>query len=326
MDRPDVALFGRKDDKQLLALAREVDAAGGTPIPLNLGFDEKLASPVALGSGRAVWDGVDFTNIQSVAIRASAPSTLPALPPVFNAAFQAEWRVKYIREQEYQSLAYSFFSVLGAQGKLVVNPLTAYIDHNAKAQFYERMRAQGFVFPKTLTTNEPERAIAFVREMKEVVVKPGIGIGSTRRLREDQLARMEEFALCPVTMQEYVAGRTIRVHVVGDAVVLALKILTDEIDSRTGTKGFEYYRLPEEEERKIARANRMLGLHFAAWDVLAAEDGRFVYLDCNPGPYLMWIGEQNVKAVYGQLAQYLVTFAQTRSIAEASARVQPVRK
>ncbi len=326
MPRPLIGLFGRKDDKQLLALAREVDTAGGDPTLFNIGLEERLASPVQLGSRGLAWGNVDFAGIDAVYIRATAPGTLPAMPPVFNAAFHTEWRAKYIREQDYQSFTYSFFAALGVQGKLVVNPLTAYIDHNAKAQFYERMRAQGFVFPKTLTTNDPADAIAFVREMKEVVVKPGIGIGSTRRLREDQLTRTDEISIAPVTMQEYVAGRTIRVHIVGDTVVLALKILTDEIDSRTGTKGFEYFRLPDEEEKKIARANRVLGLHFAAWDVIAAEDGRFVYLDCNPGPYLMWIGAENVRAVYSQLANYLITFSQTHTIPEASARVQPCRR
>lgn len=326
MDRPSIALFGKTDDKQLLALGREVEAAGGTPVLLNVGLDERSAPAVSLGQGCMRWNNVDFTNIHSMYLRGTAPNTLPALPPVMNATFQSEWRTRYVREQEYMAFSYSFFSMLAAQGKLVINPFTTYIDHNAKAQFYEKMRAQGFPFPRTLTTNDPERASAFVREMKEVVVKPGIGIGSTRRLRDDQLSRTEEFTMCPVTMQEYIKGRTVRVHVVGDTVVLSLKILTDEIDSRTRTKGFEYTQLSDEEEKRIARANRALDLHFAAWDVIAGEDGRIYYLDCNPGPYVMWIGPDNVRAVYGELAKYMITFANTKSVAEASKAVAPHRK
>jgi len=322
MDKPSIALFCKKDDKQLLALSHAVSQEGGSPICLNIGLDERGAPPVALGEAM-LWDGVDFASVESVYIRATVPNTLPSLPPMMNATMFSEWRTRYVREQEYQSFTYSFFELLAARGKLVVNPLSAYVHHNAKAQFYERMRAEGVPFPRTLTTNDPARARAFVKEMGEVVVKPGIGIGSTRRLREDQLERTEDIPLCPVTIQEFFRGQTHRVHVVGDTVVLALRIINDEVDSRTQTKGFEYAKLPEAMARNLARANRLLGLHFAAWDVILADDGRYACLDCNPGPYLMWIGPDFVQAVYRQLARYLITYAHTHSVAAASAQVAP---
>ncbi|MGD0088860.1 MAG: ATP-grasp domain-containing protein [Planctomycetota bacterium] len=323
MEKPRIALFGKKDDKQLLALARAVEGEGGSPLLLNIGLAEAGAPPVVLSARLASWDGHDFANIESVYVRGAAPNTLPALPPLLNPTFYSEWRTRYVREQEYQAVAYSFFELLAAGGKLVVNPLSSYVHHNSKAQFYERMRAHGIQFPRTLTTNDPARAGAFVRELRQVVVKPGIGVGSTRRLREDQLGRCEDIALAPVTMQEFVQGQTYRVHVVGDTVVLSLRILNDAVDSRTETKGFEYARLPVAAERDLVRANRLLGIHFAAWDVILADDGRAVCLDCNPGPYLMWIGQEFVRAVYGQLARYLVAYARTRSLAQASARVAP---
>jgi len=326
MDRPTIALFGKVDNKQILALAKEVEACGGTPMPIDMGLEEAGAPAVSLGQGRMMWNATDFGPIQSMYIRGTVPNTLPVMPPVMNATFHSEWRTRYIREQEYQAFTYSFFEMLAAQGKLVINPLTTYIDHNAKAQFYEKMRALGFSFPKTLTTNDPVAARAFVREMGEVVVKPGIGVGSTRRLREDQLEREEEFGHGPVTMQKCINGKTVRVHVVADTVVLSLKILNDEIDSRTRTKGFEYMRLPEAEEKKIARANRALNLHFAAWDVIQSDDGKLYYLDCNPGPYVMWIGPENVTAVFSQLAHYMIHFAKSGSLAEASASVQACRR
>lgn len=323
MSSPIIALFGKKDDKQLLALAKAVNDEGATPLLFNIGLPERGAPPVALGSQRLTWDGVDLAAIESLYIRGAAPNTLPSLPPMLNAASYSEWRTRHVREQEYQSFAYSFFELLAARGKLVVNPLSSYVHHNSKAQFYERMRAEGLQFPRTLTTNDPARARAFVQEMREVVVKPGIGVGSTRRLREDQLARTEDIALAPVTMQEFLRGQTYRVHVVADTVVLSLRIINDEVDSRTQTKGFEFARLPDAVERGIVRGNRLLGIHFAAWDVMLTDDGRLVGLDCNPGPYLMWIGPAFVRAVYQQLARYLLTFAQTHSVAEASARVAP---
>jgi glutathione synthase/RimK-type ligase-like ATP-grasp enzyme len=188
------------------------------------------------------------------------------------------------------------------------------------------MRAHGVPFPRTLTTNDPARAGAFVRQMRDVVVKPGIGVGATRRLREDQLSRTEEIALAPVTMQEFVTGQTCRVHVVGGTVVLSLRIINDQVDSRTRTKGFEYAKLPGETEALLVRASRLLGLHFAAWDLILADDGRAVCLDCNPGPYLMWIGPEYVRAVYCQLARYLLAYAKTHSVSEAAASVAPYER
>jgi len=326
MDKPRIALFGKKDDKQLLALAQAVEEEGAAPLLFDIGFPEQGAPPVVLSEKVRSWDGVDFANIGSVYIRGAAPNTLPALPPMLNPAFYSDWRARYVREQEYQAVSYSFFELLAAAGSLVVNPLSSYVHHNSKAQFYERMRAQGLQFPRTLTTNDPARAIAFVREMRDVVVKPGIGVGSTRRLREEQLSRTEDIALAPVTMQEFVKGQTYRVHVVGDTVVLSLRIINDQVDSRTQTKGFEYAKLPDSAAGCLVRANRLLGIHFAAWDVMLAEDGRTICLDCNPGPYLMWIGPEFVRAVYCQLARYLTVYAQTHSVSAASARVEPCKK
>jgi hypothetical protein len=323
MDRPRIALFGKKNDKQLLALAKAVEDEGAAPLLLDIGLSEQGAPPVVLSARRLSWDGEEFSNIESVYIRGSAPNTLPALPPMLNPAFYSEWRTRYVREQEYQAVTYGFFELLAAAGVLVVNPLSSYVHHNSKAQFYERMRAHGIEFPRTLTTNDPARAVAFVKQVRDVVVKPGIGVGSTRRLREDQLSRTEDIALAPVTMQEFVKGQTYRVHVVGDTVVLSLRIINDQVDSRTRTKGFELAKLPDSAEGALVRANRLLGIHFAAWDVMLADDGRTVCLDCNPGPYLMWIGVEFVRAVYCQLARYLLAYAQTHSVSAASARVAP---
>jgi hypothetical protein len=326
MPPPPVALFGQVQDPQLLALRDAVAGEGGNPLPLDLKLDENGAPPVSLGAGRMSWGGVDFAGVQSLYIRGLAPNALPALPPVLNPTFACEWRTRYVRDQEYQAFTYSFFEALAAQGKLVVNPPVTYIHHNSKAQFYERLRGAGFALPRSLSTNDPARAREFMAQVGEAVVKPGIGVGSTRRLPASRLERLDELAACPATFQEYIQGQTLRVHVVGDKVVLALRILGESVDSRTHPTGFEYMVLPDVEAGKLARANRLLGLHFAAWDVIRAADGRCHYLDCNPGPFLMWIGKEFVAAVYRQLARYLVTFARTQSLAEACAKVEPYRK
>jgi glutathione synthase/RimK-type ligase-like ATP-grasp enzyme len=204
----------------------------------------------------------------------------------------------------------------------VINRLTtAYLDHNSKSQFYEALGAAGFLTPRSLSTNDPEAARGFLDAVGEAVIKPMIGIGSTRLVTDEDRARLSELTRCPALFQERLLGPTLRIHVVGDSMVLALRILSEGIDSRTGTKDFEEVRLEAAEAAAIVRANRFLGLHYAAWDAIEGEDGRLRYLDCNPGPFVMWLPEAARRAVFGSLARYLITFAETGDLAAASARV-----
>lgn len=320
-----IALFADKDNRQILLLRDLLLEEGAEPLV----FDMQLGGPsvpkVTLGAGCLFWDGVDFSDIAAVHIRCRVLSTPAVVPAVMSAPSYSEVRSKYLREQEYQAVAFSFLEQLGAAGKLVVNKVLsgAYIDHDSKAQFYQKLRSWGFCAPQSMMTNDPERALAFIQEVGQAVAKPSIGIGSTRMVTETDLGRLEELRLCPVLMQEFFAGDTLRVHIVGDTVVLALRILSSgDVDSRTLPKGFEYFKLPDEEEQKIVRANRMLGLHFATWDVLTTQDGRYIYLDCNPGSFLMWIGEEYARFVLRQLGIYLLTYARTLSIPEAAGQVK----
>lgn len=324
MPSPKIALFADQDNRQILLL-RDILLEEGAQA---LMFDIQLGGPatptMALAAGSLCWEGVDFSDIDAVHIRYRVLNTHVLVPAVVNATNYSEIRGIYLREQEYQSVTFSFLERLAALGKLVVNlPTGGYIDHDTKAQFYQKLRAQGFPAPRSLMTNDPERARAFIEEVGQAVVKPSIGSGSTRRITQADLERLDELRMCPVLFQEFLAGDTVRVHVVGDKVVLALRILSaGDVDSRTSPKGFEYLELPEQEQQMIVRANRLLGLHFATWDVLATEEGRYVYLDCNAGSYLMWVGEEYALFVLRQLAVYLLTYARTHSISMASAEVQ----
>ena len=327
MSSSKIALFANKDSPQLLALRDILSEEGSTPLVFDIQLGSESFPSVALGNGHFFWDHVDFSDIDVIHVRCKAFNTPPAVPAVANDASYSEFRSQYLREQEYQSVAYSFFDRLAAEGKLVINPLTgAYIDHDSKAQFYQKLRAMGFDAPKILMTNDPGRAMAFIREVGQVVAKPSVGIGSTRKITEKDLERLGELQVCPVLIQEFFAGDTIRVHIVGNSVVLALRVLSKgEVDSRTNPQGFEYFKLPESEERKIVQANRALGLHYAAWDILATEDKRYVYLDCNPGPYIMWIGPEYRHFVLKQLAVYMLSYARSRSPEEAASRVRSWR-
>ncbi len=320
---PKVAVFANHDSKQANALRDALFSLGARPQLFDIQLAGASRSRLSVRPDRVAWDGVDFEQIRAVHIRCTSPKTMPCVPALVNAASYNEYRTTYLREQECMAATYAFFERLVSLGKLVVNPLTsAYLDHNAKAQLYQKLRSWGFDAPLTLVTNDTAMAADFIDDIGEVVIKPSIGVGSTRLLTHRDLELVEDFSLGPSMLQERIQGHTIRVHIVGDTVVLALRIINDgEVDSRTNTKGFEFYKIPDAQEARLVQANRKLGLHYAAWDIIAGDDGRFVYLDCNPGPYIMWIGPRNVQIVLTELGKYLVGFAETGSVEAAGRRV-----
>ena len=321
-----IALFANKDSAQIAEIAQAVAATGATPVVLDIrlgGSPADSAQPAyLLGTDHAAWGGQDFADIRAMHIRCTAPRTLPTLPPVLNAQSHAEYRAAFLKEQALQAATYAFFEHQADRGKLVVNRLTsAYIDHNSKSQFYQALAAAGFLVPQSLSTNDPRAARAFLDRVGEAVIKPMIGIGSTRLVTAEDRARLDELERCPALFQERIDGPTLRIHVVGDTMVLALRILSEGVDSRTGTKSFEEIRLDPAEAAAIVRANRFLGLHYAAWDAIEDADGRLRYLDCNPGPFVMWLPDDARARVFGGLARYLAGFAETGDLAHAAARV-----
>ena len=322
-----IALFSGKDCLQLALLHEVMVEKGVKPLSCDMRLGGDGAPLMSFNSKQARWDNHDFTDVVAMYIRCRTPNTLPALPPVLNPGFYSDYRSDFIREQGFSAATYSFFVDQVRAGKLVINELSTYSDHDTKAQFYENLREQQFPVPETLTTNDPLQALAFADRHKEVVVKPSVGVGSTRLFTLQDRERLDQIRLCPLMMQKRIPGDTLRVNIVGDSVVLALRVLGsgETVDSRTAPKGFDFVKLPPAEEERIVRANRALGLHYAAWDIIEAKDGSYVYLDCNPGPYILWTGPVFSRIVMEQLAEYMIAYSRTRSVSAASAAVRPYR-
>lgn len=326
MKKVNIALFADAGSAQLAALNdvfKEKEVKTHT-------FDIQLGSAnkpnIVVDKNRLIWDSIDFKDIRVAHIRCMAVNTPSTIPPVMNESNYSELRSVFLREQEFQAATRSFFNQMSLRSKLVINTLTrAYVDHDTKAQLYHKLHDAGFCVPDTIMTNSAEHAKTFFKKVGQAVAKPSIGIGSTRRVNSLDIERLGELNKSPVLFQELIEGDTIRVHIVGDKVVLALRIIGEEgqVDSRTNPQGFEYFKLPEMEEEKIVKATHSLGLNYAAWDILAAKDGRFAYLDCNPGPFILWIGIENTRAVFHRLADYMIRFAETGSLVDACAAVTP---
>ncbi|MBF0284998.1 MAG: ATP-grasp domain-containing protein [Magnetococcales bacterium] len=323
MGRERVALFGPTESEQVTAMAAAFRGEGADLTVLDNRLGGSGTPRVAMDPGRMLWQGVDLSGFGAAVLRGTAPNTLPALPPLLHAASFSRWREGYLKEQSTAATTLSFFEELSRRGTLVVNRLTCgYTDHDSKGQLYPKLAAWGFPVPAALTTNDPREAAEFRRLHGEIVVKPAMGVGSTRAVEPDE--SLEGIAHCPVLLQQRIHGDTLRVHVVGDQAVLTLRILNEGgVDSRTGTRAFEPAALPPGEGEKIARATWKLGLHYAAWDVILNDNGPR-YLDCNPGPFVMWIGTTLADGVFRRLARYVLEFSRTGEREAACRAVEPV--
>jgi hypothetical protein len=154
---------------------------------------------------------------------------------------------------------------------------------------------------------------------KNLILKSPSGVGATRRVNLEMLDRNEiSLKMTPALFQNEIKSSTVRIHTVGNKVILALEIISNDIDSRSDTEGFKVIQLTKKQENQIIKANKLLGWNFSAWDALIDENGKIFPVDGNPGPYIYWIGDYLTRVVMSKLAQFMVAFSESNSITLAN--------
>ncbi|MGH8580767.1 MAG: hypothetical protein ACREVK_11850 [Gammaproteobacteria bacterium] len=149
MSAPKLALFSVKNSPQIEKLRDIVQDEGAQALVFDIRLGGESLPSVTLAPERLRWDGVDFAEIAAVHVRCGAFNTPPTVTPLLDSASYSELRCRFLREQEYQSVIFSFLDQLVRRGKLVIDPISAYLDHNAKAQRNEKFRARGLAVPRT---------------------------------------------------------------------------------------------------------------------------------------------------------------------------------
>ncbi|MBU2488992.1 MAG: hypothetical protein KKA60_06340 [Proteobacteria bacterium] len=317
-----IALFANRNHPQIPLLEEAVRERGGCPVVCDARLDGWQG--MAAGTGGLFWNGVDFSRVGAVHVLCSAVSTPPGLFPVRDRARHLEDTARFLREQERQAAVQTFLGMYAATGGLVVNPPGgAWVDHEAKAGFHEKLRAWGFPVPRSLAASDPVAARRFVKEVGQAVIKPLAGVGSTRAVTPEDLDR-ERLAVCPAFLQERVEGTMVRAHVVAGKLVLALAVEGSAgADSRTRPQSITPLALPGPAAEILVSATRRLGLWYAAWDAVLCRETP-VLLDCNPGPYVLWLGLDHARKIFLELAGFLVEFARTQSVDRAARSVRAV--
>lgn len=202
--------------------------------------------------------------------------------------------------------------------------------HNQAAEFKIRQLQVapeiGFQVPRTLITNDPQKATNFYHQCGENIVAKTLHDGMveyddgcllifTTRVLEAHLERINSVRYAPCLFQEYIPKLVeLRVTVVGDHVFAA------EIHSQHSPRTKDDWRrydfantphFPHELPRSVAqmcvRLVRLFGLNYGAIDLILTPDGRYVFLELNPNGQWAWIEELTGLPICSALADLLVT-------------------
>lgn len=185
----------------------------------------------------------------------------------------------------------------------------------------KRAAALGLTIPRTLVTNDPAAARAFV-----AAEAPGGTIyksfsateedwRETRLLREEEAAQLDAVRYAPVIFQEHVeAVADLRVTVVGD------RIFPAEIVAAPGAYPCDYrmtmdaaaitaHILPQAVEGRLRGLMADLGLSYGAIDLRLRPDGDYVFLEVNPAGQWLFIEQRTAQPITEAVADHLVDLA-----------------
>lgn len=187
----------------------------------------------------------------------------------------------------------------------------------------------GLRVPRTLVTNDPDAAGAFIEDVGgRAVVKPSgpgwledtsgdIQYVLTNRVPAGFAELRDEIRLSPVTLQEEIAKNyEVRVNVVGQR-VLAIKIESQrspisELDWRrydVQRTPYTPYTLPPDVEDACLRLVAVFGLQFGAIDLIRDTGGEYVFLEVNGNGQFGWAEELSGVPVSSAIAELLAGIA-----------------
>jgi len=165
-------------------------------------------------------------------------------------------------------------------------------------------RRVGLDIPATIVSNDPQAVRRFVEGSRMQVVYKAFSqprnmdgkVLYTGVVTAERLANLDRIRLTPGIFQELVEkSHELRITVVGSRIFCA-KIDSQahpdtKLDWRRAQRdvGYEAVDLPQAVAAKIQAFMQALGLIYGAFDFIVTPDGRYVFLEVNPGGAYMWV-------------------------------------
>lgn len=215
-----------------------------------------------------------------------------------------------IRQAAIVECRHNMLGFLHAAPCTVIDPIARLDPSLSKALQHVLAARSGLTVPRTLITNDPEAARAFVAACPGgAIVKPhekvivagpdGRPTGMpTTRVDERVLAGLGGLRLSPMILQEEIPKAVeLRVIVMGSRVFSAAidPSLADGAGVDWRMRGDElihqwaHHPLPADVEAALLRHHDALGVQIGASDLIVTPDGRYVFLETNPNGQFFWL-------------------------------------
>ncbi|MGE5418426.1 MAG: ATP-grasp domain-containing protein [Acidobacteriota bacterium] len=198
----------------------------------------------------------------------------------------------------------------------VCNKPSSSATNMSKTYQQQIIAAHGFMVPRTLVTNIPEKAVEFFESCRGRVIYKSLSARRSivRRLKAEDLERLDLLANGPTQFQEWVPGTDIRVHVMGNK-VFPTEIETEATDYRYSNRdglprSMRAVQIPDEVAQRCIELTRSLDMLTAGVDLRRSLDGRYYCFEANPTPAF---------AFYEQYTSQRITDGLIDALLEASA-------
>lgn len=309
MSRGTVVLVGSASDDHVAALRASLEALSVTTVVLD-SLTFPAAPRLALGADPddIRIDGVNAGRPAAIYLRSLYLSPL-AFGVDMDKEMSDDWRTSLVILREKAEVLIAVMRRWEAMGIPIYNPVSASDAVRKPYQMAELARA-GLPVPETLWTNDPAAVRRFA-DGRRIAYKPVAGGAATRELSASDLddAKLARLANAPVTFQELLAGRDIRVFILDGRVVAAFQIHSQALDYRENEEKVESVALDPAVERICLTAASITGLRFTGMDLKETADGTPKILELNPSPMFLGFDHMGGTNVQGALVATLAAHA-----------------
>lgn len=176
----------------------------------------------------------------------------------------------------------------------------------------------GLRVPRTLITNDPVEAAAFIeKEGANGTIYKAFSATErawreTRLLKPEERAQLEAVQFAPVIFQEHIrADIDLRITIIG-ADIFPAEILSGETDYRVDFRmamhvaTIRAHVLPDEIIAKLRAFMGALGLIYGAIDMRLTPAGEYVFLEVNPAGQWLFIEQRTDQPITASLVEHLL--------------------
>lgn len=193
-------------------------------------------------------------------------------------------------------------------------------------------RNLGLDIPRTLITNDPAAVRAFAADCPQGLITKMLSsfaiyedgkaqVVFTNPVEPTHLDDLNGLRYCPMTFQERIPkSLELRITIVGDQVFSA------SIDSQSSAKArhdwrkdgsalmgaWQPHQLPPTVEQRLLKFMDAFGLNYGAVDMIITPDGRYIFLEINPGGEFVWLERSLGLPISSALADVLLGNAKRR--------------